>query len=70
MIWRIIQVIVVFAGLGLLFAGIKWTVYSGDFGFGLGVGFMLGGAWVYFLYWLDKRAGYVIELSEGQRSER
>lgn len=70
MIWRIIQVVVVFAGLGLLFAGIKWTAYSSEFGRGLVIGAPLGFAWFYLLYWLDKRAGYVIELSEGQRSER
>ena len=70
MIWRLIQFVVVLGGLGLLFAGIKWTVYSGDFGFGLGAGFCLGMAWFYLLYALDKRAGRVIELSEAQQSER
>lgn len=70
MIWRLIQFVVVFGGLGLLFAGIKWTVYSGDFGFGLVAGFGLGIGWSYLLYWIDKRSGYVIELTEAQRNER
>lgn len=70
MIWRLIQFVVVLGGLGLLFAGIKWTTYSGDFGNGLVVGTGIGFGWFYLLYWIDKRTGYVIELTEAQRNER
>ena len=70
MIWRVIQSVVVLGGLGLLFAGLKWTAYSGEFGNGLVIGSGLGFAWFYLLYWLDKRAGRIIELTEAQQSER